>query len=81
MTVLATVVDWEGILDVVVVSLGAGIGVTAVFAIAILGATRVMDMSRDGRVLEASAYGVLAVVAFTAVVAASVFAVVIMVSK
>lgn len=81
MTVLASVVDWEGIADVVLVSLGAGIGVTAVFAVAILGATRVMDMSRDGRVLEASAYGVLAVVAFMVVVAASVFAVVIMTSK
>lgn len=81
MSVLASVVDWEGIADVVLVSLGAGIGVTAVFAVAILGATRVMDMSRDGRVLEAGAYAVLAVAAFMVVVAASVFAVVIMTSK
>ena len=81
MSVLASVVDWEGIRDVVVVSLGAGIGVTAIFAVAIVGATRVMDMSRDGRALEAGAYGVLAVLAFAVVVAAVVFGIVVMTSK
>ena len=81
MTVLAAVVDWEGILDVVIVSLVAGIGLTAIFAVAILGATRVMDMSRDGRVVEAGAYGVLAVVSFAVVLAAVVFGIVVMTSK
>ncbi len=78
---LAAIVDWEGILDVVIVSLVAGIGVTAIFAVAILGATRVMDMSRDGRTVEAGAYGVLAVTALGVVIAAVVFGIVIMITK
>ncbi len=75
---LASVVDWEGILDVVVVSFVAGVGVTAIYAVAVLGVTRVLDMSRDGRSLEAGAYGVLAVVAFSVVIAACVFGIVIL---
>lgn len=78
---LAVVVDWEKLLDVVIVSLVAGIGVTAVFAVAILGATRVMDMSRDGRAVEAGAYGVLAIVSLAVVIAAVVYGIVIMTSK
>ena len=78
MSPLATVVDWEGILDVVIVSIVAGIGVTAVFAVAILGATRVMDMTRDGRTVEAGGYAVLAVLAFAVVIASAVFGIVIM---
>ena len=69
----ASIVDWQGILDVVIVSFVAGIGVTAIYAVAVLGVTRVLDMSRDGRSLEAGAYGILAVLAFTIVVAACVF--------
>ena len=75
---LATVVDWEGILDVVVVSFVAGVGVTAIYAVAVLGVTRVLDMSRDGRSLEAGAYGVLALVAFGVVIAACVFGIVVL---
>lgn len=74
----ASIVDWQGILDVVIVSFVAGIGVTAIYAVAVLGVTRVLDMSRDGRTLEAGAYGVLAAVSFTAVIAACVFGIVIL---
>ena len=81
MTVLASVVDWEGILEVVIASLVAGIGVTAIFAIALYGATRVLDMSRDGRVLEAGLYGVMAVLALAVVLAASAFGIVVMTQK
>lgn len=78
---IASVVEWDKLLDVVIVSLVAGLGVTAVFAVAILGATRVMDMSRDGRALEAGAYAVLAVVSLAVVIAAVVYGIVIMTSK
>ena len=67
---VATIVDWEGILDVVIASFAAGVGVTVVYAVAVLAVTRVLDMSRDGRVIEAGFYGVVATVAFAAVVAA-----------
>lgn len=75
---LAAIVDWEGILDVVIVSFVAGVGVTAIYAVAVLGVTRVLDMSRDGRSLEAGAYGVLAVVSFSAVIAACIFGIAIL---
>ena len=75
---LAAVVDWEGILDVVLVSFGAGVGVTAVYAVAVLGVTRVLDMTRDGRSLEAGAYGLLAAVSFAAVIGACVFGIVVL---
>lgn len=78
---IASVVEWDKLLDVVIVSLVAGLGVSAVFAVAILGATRVMDMSRDGRALEAGAYAVLAVVSLAVVIAAVVYGIVIMTSK
>jgi hypothetical protein len=79
--VIGAVVDWGQILDVVWTSASAGIGVTMVFAIAIHGATRVMDMSRDGRTLEAGLYGALAIVALAAVVAAVVLGIIVMTRK
>lgn len=75
---LAAVVDWEGILDVVIVSFVAGVGVTAIYAVAVLGVTRVLDMTRDGRTLEAGAYGLLAIVSFATVIAACVFGIVVL---
>lgn len=78
---LGATVEWEELLEVVWVSLAAGVGVTAIFAIATLGVTRAMDMTRDGRPVEATVYGVIAVVAFVAVLAAVVFGIVVMTSK
>ncbi|MEX2197027.1 MAG: hypothetical protein WD844_17280 [Thermoleophilaceae bacterium] len=75
---LAAVVDWEGILEVIVVSFVAGVGVTAIYAVAVLGATRVLDMTRDGRTMEAGAYAVLAVAAFAVVLAACAFGIVVL---
>ena len=46
--ILATVVDWEALLDVVVASLVAGVGVTITFSLAIYGATRFAEVRRDG---------------------------------
>ena len=46
--VIATVVDWAALRDVVVASLAAGVGVTVAFSLAILGLTRFADMRRDG---------------------------------
>lgn len=75
---LASIVDWEGILDVVAVSFVAGVGVTAVYALAVLGITRVADANRDGRARAAAAYGALAIVAFAAVVAACIAGIVVL---
>jgi len=59
----------------------AGIGVTAAFGFALLGATRALELGRDGRVGEATLFGVLGAVAMAAVVAAIVFGIVVLVNK
>ena len=56
---IATVVDWAALRDVVVASLAAGVGVTIAFSLAILGLTRFADMRRDGRVVEAWGFAAL----------------------
>jgi hypothetical protein len=74
-------VDWDALLQVVWVSLLTGIGVTAVFAVAIYGATRAVDLSRDGRVVEAWLFAAVAVAALVAVGAAVVLGIVAMTDK
>jgi len=58
---LATVIDWNALGKVVLYSLAAGIGVPAVYAVAVLGAGRSVDAQRGGRGVLAT---VLALVAF-----------------
>ena len=82
MTALAdSVVDWAALLEVVYSSFLAGIGVTAVFAVAILGATRAVDARRDGGSVVASFYAALTVLAFAVVIAAVGFGIVVMTTK
>jgi hypothetical protein len=76
--VIATVVDWDALLQVIWVSLLAGVGVTAAWAFAIVGASRSVEHGRDGRVGEAVVYATIGVVGFAAVVAAIVFGIVIL---
>lgn len=72
------IVDWDALLTVIWASLAAGIGVTAAFGFAILGGTRAMDLSREGRVGEATLFGVVGVVAVAAVIAAIVFGIIVL---
>ena len=62
-------------------SIAAGLGVTAVFALALLGTTRAVDLRRNGRFPEAVAFAALALVASAGVAAAVVFAIVVMTHK
>ena len=75
------VVDWGALLEVVWTSLVGGIGVTAIFAVAILGATRAVDLRQDGNVVAAGAYAVLTVVALAAVLVAVVLGILVMTQK
>ena len=75
---IATVVDWDALLQVIWVSLVAGVGVTAAWAIALLGSTRALETGRDGRVAEAAFYAVIGVLALATVIAAIVFGIVIL---
>ena len=59
MIVLAEIVDWKALGDVIIASLVAGVGVTLCFSLAILGATRFADMRREERPIEAAFYAVV----------------------
>jgi hypothetical protein len=76
--VIATIVDWDALLQVIWVSLLAGVGVTAAWAFAIVGATRAIEHGRDRRTVEAVLYSTVGVVGVAAVVAAVVFGIVVL---
>ncbi|HKH14755.1 MAG TPA: hypothetical protein VKA47_08885 [Solirubrobacterales bacterium] len=78
---LATIVDTEALLKTIVASAVAGVGVTLIFSLAILGAARFADLSRDGRPAAAVAFGVLAVVALAAAAAAVTIGIIVMTRK
>ena len=75
---IATIVDWDALLQVVWVSLVAGVGVTAAWGFALLGTTRALESGRDGRVGGAVAYATVGLIGFATVVAAIVFGIVIL---
>ena len=74
----ASIVDWDALLTVVWASMAAGIGVTAAYGLVILGTTRAVDLSRDGRVGEAVLFGVVGAVGLVTVFAAIVFGLVVL---
>ena len=78
---LATIVDWETLGKVAVASFVAVVGVSLAFSLAILGATRMVDMRRDGRAIEAGAYAALMILALVASGAAVVFGMIVMTTK
>jgi hypothetical protein len=76
--VIATVVDWDALLQVIWVSLLAGVGVTAAWGLALLGVTRAVESGRDGRGAGVAVYAVIGALGFATVVAAIVFGIVIL---
>lgn len=75
---IATVVDWDALLQVIWVSLLAGVGVTAAWGFALLGVTRSIENGREGRSGEAVVYAVVGVAGLATVIAAVVFGIVIL---
>ena len=75
---IASIVDWDALLQVIWVSLVAGVGVTAAYGFALLGSTRALESGRDNRLGGAISYGVVGVVGFAVVVGAIVFGIVIL---
>jgi hypothetical protein len=73
------IVDLSDLVNVIWVSLVAGIGVTCAFGVAILGGTRAIDSSRAGRAPQAATFGVLGSLAMLAVLGSIVFGIVILV--
>jgi hypothetical protein len=81
MTSVATIVETKELLQTVIASFVAGVGVTTVFSIAIWGGARFVDLSRGGRPLAAGAVAVLGGLALLTTLAAVVVGIVVMASK
>ncbi len=81
MRLAATIVEWDKLGEVVVNAFVAGVGVTTVFGIAIVGATRAFDAQRAGRGVAATAFAAVGIVGFAVVAAAIAFGIVVMVQK
>jgi hypothetical protein len=75
---LASIVDWDALLTVVWASVAAGIGVTAAYGLVILGTTRAVDLSRDGRTVQAVLFGAVGVLGVVTVCAAIVLGIVVL---
>ena len=78
---MAVIVETKELIETVIASLLAGIGVTVVFSMGIWGAARFAVLSREERPLAAGAAAALAALAGLVTAAALVFGVVIMSSK
>ena len=81
MSPFAVVVETKELLQTVAASVIAGVGITVVFSIAVYGATRFVDFSRDQRPAAATAAVALAGLALAACIAAVVIGVIVMTSK
>lgn len=81
MPVLAEIVETKELLETVVFAFVAGVGVTAIFSVAIWGVARFVDLSQEERPMAAAAAAGVAGLALLAVAAAVVIGVVVMTSK
>lgn len=78
---MATIVQTKELAQTLVASLVAGVGVTAVFSVAIWGVARFPDLSREGRPIAAGLSAALAGLALTTTLAAVAVGIVVMTSK
>jgi hypothetical protein len=78
---IATLVEGKELLETVIFSTVAGIGVTVVFSVAIWGVARFADFNRADRHLAAGAAATVAALALVATTAAVVIGIVVMTSK
>jgi hypothetical protein len=78
---VAVVVETKELLETVIASVVAGVGITVIFSIAIWGVARFADLSRNERPLAAGAAATLAGLALLTTLAGVVFGIVVMSSK
>lgn len=77
----AVIVETKELVETVIASLVAGVGMTVIFSVAIWGVARFADLSRNERPLAAGAAAALAGVALLATLAGVVFGIVVMTRK
>ncbi len=78
---MATIVQSKELIETVIASFVAGVGVTAIFSVAIWGGIRFVDLNREGRPGAAGAAAALGALALVLTVAAVVVGIVVMTSK
>jgi hypothetical protein len=78
---MAVVVETKELVETVVASVVAGVGITVVFSVAIWGVARFADLSRNDRPIAAGAAATLAALAGLVTLGAVAFGIVIMSSK
>lgn len=77
---IATIVDTDALLQVIWVSIVAGVGLTASWGLAILGATRAIEFGRDGRPAEATVFAIIGILGVAVVIAALVWGILMLVN-
>jgi hypothetical protein len=77
----ASIVDWGALGKVVLYSVVAGVGVPAVYGLAVLGAARSTDAQRARRGGPATAYALLALLGGVACLVAIAYGIVVMTQK
>lgn len=78
---IATIVQTKELLQTVVASLAAGVGVTFAFSVAIWGGGQFAELSRNQRPVAATAAALVAVLALAAVAAAVIVGIIVMTQK
>ena len=78
---IATIIDPETVGQLVAASIGAGIGVTLLFSLAIYGLTRLSEARRAEHAGAAALYGMIAALALAACLAAVVLSLIMMTKK
>jgi uncharacterized membrane protein YhaH (DUF805 family) len=78
---LATVVDFDALWQTIWTAAVAGVGVVVVYSLAVLGASRSLDMQRARRGGRSAAYGVLALLGAAGTLAAVAFGIALITRK
>ncbi len=77
----SAIIDWAALGKVMLYSLAAGVGISVAFGFAIRGPLRFADLRRDGRPLEAAAYGLLTMVGLAVSLATAGYGIYVMTQK
>jgi hypothetical protein len=78
---IATIVDTNALWQTIAGAFVAGVGTTIVFSLAILGATRLSEATREGHRLHATFFGALMVLGLLATAGAIVVGIIVMTTK
>lgn len=79
--IVAKIIDPQAAWQAIWTAAVAGVGVTIVFSIAVLGATRAADLRRDDRDAQAVLFAGLGLLGFAATIAAVVYAITLITTK